>query len=263
MLWGARPLILSELTMRPRTLLIVAATALAVGIIVSAPGDLRAQASGPAALGGVVSSQEEGPMEGVVVNARRDGGNFTVSVVSDAQGKYSFPRTHLEPGKYVVTIRAVGYDLIDPGPATVASGKTASVNLKLQKTKDLGSQLSPLEWAMSMPGTTEQKDKLLYQTVSCAYCHNWQRVLKSKHTADEFVAVMNRMQTYYTDGTAVSNDGRGRGQKTTADRVAAVEKNMNWGNVPKKDLAEYLATVNLSGGRTTWPFELKTLPRPK
>ena len=153
--------------------------------------------------------------------------------------------------------------MIDPGPATVASGKTANANLKLQKTKDLGSQLSPLEWAMSMPGTAEQKDKLLYQTVSCAYCHNWQRVLKSKHTADEFVAVMNRMQMYYTDGTAVSNDGRGRGQKQTAERVAAVEKNANWGSVPKKDLAEYLATVNLSGGRTTWPFELKTLPRPK
>jgi streptogramin lyase len=33
--------------------------------------------------------------------------------------------------------------------------------------------------------------------------------------------------------------------------------------VPKKDLAAYLAIVNLSGGRTTWPFELKTLPRPK
>ena len=201
-------------------------------------------------------------MEGVVVNARRDGANFTVSVVSDAQGKYSFPRTHLEPGKYAVTIRAVGYDLTNPGPADVAAGKTASVNLKLQKAKDLGSQLSPLEWGMSIPGTTEQKDKLFYQTVSCAYCHNWQRVMKSKHTAEEFVSVMNRMQTYYTDGTAVSNDGRGRGQKQTAERVAAVEKNANWGNTTKKDLAEYFATVNLSGGRTTWPFELKTLPRP-
>ena len=26
-------------------------------------------------------------------------------------------------------------------------------------------------------------------------------------------------------------------------------------------MAAYLATVNLSGGRTTWPYELKTLPR--
>src|SRR6185295_11664657 len=111
MLRGTKPLILSEVAMRPGTLLIVAATALAVGVIVSAPGDLRAQASGPAALGGMVSSQEEGPMEGVVVNARRDGGNFTVSVVSDAQGKYSFPRTHLEPAMYTVKMRAIGYDL--------------------------------------------------------------------------------------------------------------------------------------------------------
>ena len=74
---------------------------------------------------------------------------------------------------------------------------------------------------------------------------------------------MTRMQTYFTDGTAVSDDGRGRGQKNMPDRVAAAAKNANWGNTSKKDLAEYIATLNLSGGRTTWPFELKTLPRPK
>ena len=74
--------------------------------------------------------------------------------------------------------------------------------------------------------------------------------------------MMTRMQTYFTDGTAVSDDGRGRGQKNMPDRVAAAEKNANWGNTSKQDLAEYLATLNLSGGRTTWPFELKTLPRP-
>lgn len=249
--------------MRARILLVIAAAALTVGVISSILGNRTAQATDPVALDGVVSSQEEGQMEGVVVNARRDGANFTVSVVSDAQGKYSFPRTHLEPGKYVVTIRAVGYEVSDPGPANVTAAKTASVNLKLQKSKDLASQLSSLEWAMSIPGTTEQKDKLVYQTASCAYCHNWQRIMKSNHTAEEFVAVMTRMQTYYTDGTAASNDGRGRGQKQTAERIAAAEKNANWGTVPKQDLADYLATLNLSEGRTTWPFELKTLPRPK
>ena len=87
--------------MQLRTLLLIATTALAAGVIGSIPRDLKAQAQGPVALGGLVRSQAEGPMEGVVVNARRDGANFTVSVVSDAQGKYSFPRTHLEPGKYV------------------------------------------------------------------------------------------------------------------------------------------------------------------
>src|SRR5262245_40246795 len=116
--------------MQTTTPLIVAATALAVSIVSSDPGRLRAQTSGPAAFGGKVSSQEEGPMEGVVVNARRNGATFTVSVVSDAQGKYSFPRTHLEPGSYAVTIRAVGYDLTNPGPVEVKDGKTASVDLK-------------------------------------------------------------------------------------------------------------------------------------
>ena len=77
--------------------------------------DLLAQASDSVALSGDVSSQQEGLMEGVVVSARRDGANFTVSVVSDAQGKYSFPRTHLDPGEYALTIRAVGYDLSGPG----------------------------------------------------------------------------------------------------------------------------------------------------
>ena len=37
-------------------------------------------------------------MEGVVVSVRRDGANFTVSVVSDAQGKYSFPPATWSPG---------------------------------------------------------------------------------------------------------------------------------------------------------------------
>ncbi len=58
-----------------------------------------AQDADAVALTGVVSSPQEGLMEGVVVNARRDGANFTVSVVSDAHGKYSFPRTHLDPGQ--------------------------------------------------------------------------------------------------------------------------------------------------------------------
>ncbi len=240
---------------------------IAVGVMSWAPPDLIAQASEPVALSGVVSSQQEGPMEGVVVSARRDGANFTVSVVSDAQGKYSFPRSHVDPGKYALTIRAVGYDLNGPGTVTIAEGKTTSADLKLDKTKDLAGQLSSLEWAMSAPGTPEQKNKLIYQVVSCAYCHALERVMRSNHTAGEFVEVITRMQKYYTDGSAVSRDKRGRGQIGIPDQVAAADENPIWGReplgVPKKELAEYLSTINLSGGKTTWPYELKTLLRPK
>src|ERR1700730_17353787 len=110
----------------PKLFLTIAIGTLMVSAMSLFPAQLPAQASSPAALRGVVSSQQEGVMEGVVVSARREGANFTVSVVSDAQGKYSFPRTHLEPGKYALTIRAVGYDLIDSGTVEIEEGKTSS-----------------------------------------------------------------------------------------------------------------------------------------
>src|SRR5579864_5378401 len=221
---------------------------IAFGAMNSARPHLLAQASDSVALSGGVSSQQEGPMEGVVVSARRDGANFTVSVVSNAQGKYSFPRTHLEPGKYALAIRAVGYDLHSPESVTLVEGKTSNADLKLEKTKDLASQLSSLEWAMSVPGTPEQKNKVIYQTVSCAYCHAWERIMKSSHTADEFVDLITRMQKYYTDGSAVSRDKRGRGQLGPPTQVSAADQNPIWGRgfdagVPTKELAEYLATV--------------------
>ena len=53
--------------------------------------------------------------------------------------------------------------------------ETASLDLRLVETADLASQLSSLEWLTSMPGTTEQKDQLVYQSVSCAYCHTYER----------------------------------------------------------------------------------------
>jgi streptogramin lyase/glutaredoxin len=250
-----------------KIILAIALGSIAAGAMCSAAPHLLAQTSDSVVLRGVVSSQQEGLMEGVVVSVRRDGANFTVSVVSDAQGKYSFPRSHVEPGKYSLTIRAVGYDLNAPGSVEITEGKTTNEDLKLEKTKDLASQLSSLEWAMSVPGTPEQKDKVIYQTVSCAYCHAWERIMKSNHTPDEFVDLITRMQKYYTDGSAVSRDNRGRGQPGPSDQVAAADQNTIWGRepfgVPKKELAEYLATVNLSGGKTAWPFEMKTLPRPK
>ena len=37
------------------------------------------------ALAGTVASAEEGPMEGVVVSAKKDNSNITVSVITDAR----------------------------------------------------------------------------------------------------------------------------------------------------------------------------------
>jgi virginiamycin B lyase len=54
-----------------------------------------ARAQNAAILAGHVSSAEEGQMEGVVVSAKKDGATITVSVVTDKDGKYSFPTTKI------------------------------------------------------------------------------------------------------------------------------------------------------------------------
>src|SRR6185295_1573387 len=105
------------------------------------------------ALTGLVRSADEGPMEGVLVSAQRVNTPVTTTVVTDASGRYSFPRTRLDPGRYTLRIRATGYDLAEPAnEIDIASNKTASADLKLAKTKDLASQLSNAEWLLSMPG---------------------------------------------------------------------------------------------------------------
>ena len=53
-------------------------------------------------------------MEGVLVSAKRAGSTMTITVVSNAQGQYSFPKDRLQPGTYSVAIRAVGYELPNP-----------------------------------------------------------------------------------------------------------------------------------------------------
>src|SRR5205807_10451152 len=137
--------------MRAKLMLTLAAAAMVFPLVSNA-----IQVQGDAALTGVVSSAAEGKMEGVVVTARRAKSIVQVSVTTDAQGRYSFPRNRLQPGEYTLSIRAVGYDIDSPTKATVATDKTASADIKPKQTKNLAGQLTNAEWMMSIPGTEEQ-----------------------------------------------------------------------------------------------------------
>src|SRR4029453_15348227 len=99
---------LREAAMQLRRLAVVAGAAFALTLGLSRVTS-PASAQSAAALGGSVTSAEEGPMEGVLVSAKKDGSTVTVSVISNAQGRYSFPASRLEPGRYSLQIRAVGY----------------------------------------------------------------------------------------------------------------------------------------------------------
>ena len=93
--------------MRLRYFAVVAGAAFAL-ILTAFLTNSPAAAQSAAALAGSVTSSEEGPMEGVIVSAKQDGSTITVSVLSNAQGRYSFPADRLSPGKYSLQIRAAG-----------------------------------------------------------------------------------------------------------------------------------------------------------
>ena len=217
-------------------------TATALALALALPTVARADS--PSALTGVVSSAAEGAMEGVVVTAHKDGSIVSISVTTDAKGRYAFPENRLEPGHYTLAARAVGYDLAAPSSANVIAEKTATADLKLEPTKNLPDQLTNAEWMMSFPGTEEQKAALL----NCTSCHTLERVAKSTHDADEWTHVISRMMGY----GAVSQPVK---PQPMLDRSRA--------GTPEqyRKVAEYLATINLSA-TDHWQYPLKTLPRP-
>ena len=69
------------------------------------------------ALSGRISSAEEGPMEGVLISARKIGSTVTINVVSDRDRAFQLPRGQAGAGPVFVEIRAVGYDLDSPRPS--------------------------------------------------------------------------------------------------------------------------------------------------
>jgi virginiamycin B lyase len=222
----------------------VLAVAFAIGLFVNLAGSLHAQSPAPVALSGRVSSAAEGLMEGVLVSARRPGSTISVTVVTDAQGRYRFPASHLAPGKYGLQIRAGGYDLSVPATAVVKTASTATADLRLRKTTNLEDQMSNGDWMISVPGTDAQKLGLQ----DCTGCHSLQRVVDSYHTADDFSNnVLPRMANYTFSSFWL---------KPQAFRTPR-ESRINFA----PGLPEFLASINQSTGPRKWP--LKTLPRLK
>jgi len=218
--------------MNMRGLLLATTAALAIGIL---PASAQV-------LSGQVSSAEEGNMEGVVVTAKKVGSTVAVSVISDAQGRFSFPTAKLEAGQYSLRIRAIGFDL-DGSRTVEVTAQTAPISIKLKKARNLSAQLSSSEWYMSFPGTREQK---LFMD-RCTSCHTYERIAKSTYNADEFIKVLQRMGTY-APGTTPQEPHKRKETRAVMDPERL------------RPRAEYLASINLSDSET-WQYPLKTFPR--
>ena len=208
------------------------------------------------ALTGLVSSAEEPAMEGVLVGATRAGSNITITVVTGADGRYSFPASRLAPGQYTLAVRAVGYELDQPGKVELGSiestgPKPATADLRLSKTKDLAAQLSNGEWLASIPGTDQEKEQLL----NCVGCHRVERIMRSKYDTDGFLTqILPRMQGYVQQSLPIHP------QLRPAERL--MEEQGEDRIEIYRSMARYLSTINLSA-TDQWKYALKTLPRPK
>ena len=216
-------------------------------VLLSAVVSLASLRGQNVALTGVISYGDEGPLEGVLVSASKPGSPITVTVVSDRTGRYRFPSARLDPGQYTLRIRAVDYEL-DNVPVDVASSKTATVDLKLRKAKDLAGQLTNAEWITSMPGTDAQKGFLL----NCVNCHTLERVMKSHYSASELLQVIQRMGTYANQATPLHPQQR-KAARLLEERGAQRQES-------QRAEAEYLSQMNLNPGY--WRYSLKTFPRP-
>jgi streptogramin lyase len=214
-----------------------------------------AKSEASAALSGQVTSMEEGPMEGVLVSAKKTGSTISVTVVSDEHGHYRFPEGRLEPGHYALRIRAGGYDLDSPSSVDIPAEKGATADLKLRKTSNLASQLTNSDWLVSFPGTPAQKSSVQ----NCTHCHTLERVVRSQHDEEEFLGVIERMARHTPESfpLMVQPDGPGRlgGGEMNTEREAEVQAN-------RQKQAAYLATLNLSSVEH-WEYPLKIAPRPK
>jgi virginiamycin B lyase len=232
----------------PRHRMVTGVVFLVVGVLLAGTGVAAAQTGSPALSGKVTAGQDA--LEGVLVSAKRNGSTITVTVVSDKDGRYSFPAARLEPGQYSLRIRAAGYELDNVGPVEVAADKTATSDLTLHKTADLASQLTNAEWLASMPGTDAQKGQLL----NCVGCHTLERPLRSTYSADDFMTIiLPRMQGYVNQSIPAHPQLR-RGERLMEERGDQRVQ-------VYRGAAEFLASINLSS-HPQWNFELKTLPRP-
>ena len=203
-----------------------------------------------AQLSGSVRSAAEGAMEGVLVSAQRAGGNVTITVVSDPQGRFAFPANRVGPGQYALSIRAAGYTLASPAEVTVRGATSAAV--QLAPSDDLANQLTNAEWLASMPGSDADKHFLR----NCVNCHTLRQPLFSSHDQAEFVAVQQRMATYapasglHIPQRPLADRISNQGPAAAAARMAVFQRQ-----------AAFLARVNL-GSREAWPYPLRPFPRP-
>ena len=131
-------------------------------------------------------------MEGVLVSAKRADSTMTVTVATDAQGRYSFPRSRLEPGSTRFAFGRSGtswmaWNRQRHGPPDGAT--------RTETAQGEGPCLSALERRVVHELARQRRDE--ERPVELHAVPQSRAVARSRYTAAEWVAVIERMATVF------------------------------------------------------------------
>jgi len=203
-------------------------------------------------LSGVVTSKSGAALEGVAVRAAKENSPIAHSVVSDAQGKYRFPR--LETGRYVVEIaRADGMEEPSNEGIEIQAGRETHVDFRIGPAQNLDEHITSVDWLRNLPGTPEQVELISDQ---CIHCHtgNLTRFRFDKESWVKVVRLMRDMRPHSQSWGMPSRRGRANDATLTRDTPEFEETNMV--------IAEFLAKVRGPEPLKWDPAATKIIPRP-
>src|SRR5690242_20388239 len=136
---------------------------------------LLASAASAATITGNVQGPDGKAFMGAFVVAQNPQTKMSVSVLSDAQGRYHI--ANLPPATYTIAIDAIGYKSEPRGSVALAADDKASFDFALQKTPVRWSDLSTYQGRQLLPKTP--KHDLTYNDpffVTCwQACHSFQK----------------------------------------------------------------------------------------
>lgn len=213
-------------------------------------------------------SAPSGKLEGALVRATDLKTGNSISVFSQADGRYAFPSDTLKAGAYKIDIRASGYELAAPIQVELANGKTQQVPIKLEHVKDPSTQWTNAEWIAALPAHTEDGVDQRFVMNMCVHCHSIEKVLRTTYGESILIPTIGRMSSYAVSSIperivlrpdAVPHAGAPAGTpEMSSDELALLFK----GSIVER-MAKYIASVNLSGERSAFPYTPKALPLPK
>ncbi len=173
---------------------------------------------------------------------------MALTVISDAQGQYRFPK--LEAGRYTVEIARA--DGLEPSHemTDIQDGRANSVDFTLGPAKEMDQQITSVDWLRSLPGTPEQVELI---SNNCMHCHTGtpQNFRFDKENWLKIVRMMRSVRIHGAEWGAISH-GVYPGARPNRDSPTWEEENLL--------IADFLAKV-----RGPEPLDLsnaKILPRP-